>query len=217
MLTFRLDEALGDAPTVLALGAHSDDIEIGCAGTILRLAELAPAARVHWVVLSGIGARGEEARASAANLLPDFASSTVVVEEFRDGFLPYHGAAVKDLFEALKSDVSPDLILTHQRDDLHQDHRLVCELTWNTFRDHLILEYEVPKYDGDFGSPNVFVEISDELAERKLGALREHFSSQHGKRWFTDDVFRAVLRLRGMESGSQTGLAEGFYGRKILL
>ena len=174
-------------------------------------------ARVHWVVLSGIGARGEEARASAADLLSSFASSTVVVEEFRDGFLPYHGAAVKDLFEALKTDVSPDLILTHQRDDLHQDHRLVCELTWNTFRDHLILEYEVPKYDGDFGSPNVFVEISEELAERKLRTLREHFSSQHGKRWFTDDVFQAVLRLRGMEAGSQTGLAEGFYGRKILL
>ena len=213
MLTLRLDAAVGDAPTVLAVGAHSDDIEIGCAGTILRLAELAPrrARPLGRAQRDRRARRGGEGK--RRDLLSSFASSTVVVEEFRDGFLPYHGAAVKDLFEALKNEVSPDLILTHQRNDLHQDHRLVCELTWNTFRDHLILEYEVPKYDGDFGSPNVFVEISDDLAERKLRTLREHFSSQHGKRWFTDDVFQAVLRLgvwnRALRRGSPKASTAG--------
>jgi LmbE family N-acetylglucosaminyl deacetylase len=217
MLPFRLDLAARDSFDVLVLGAHADDIEIGCGGTVLRLAEVVPSARVHWVVLSGDGVRTKEAEASAAEFVGGFAGSTVVVERFRDGFFPYDGGAVKDFFETLKKEVSPDLVLTHQRADLHQDHRLVCELTWNTFRDHLILEYEVPKYDGDMGRPNAFVHISEELAARKVRAIGEHFSSQLEKRWFTDDLFYAMLRLRGMESNSPTGLAEAFYARKIVL
>jgi len=218
MLSLRLDEAASDGQlTILALGAHADDIEIGCGGTILRLAELAPAAHVHWVVLSGGAERAAEARASATDFLSGFASSNVVVEGFRDGFFPYTGAGVKDFFEGLKAELSPDLILTHQRADLHQDHRLTCELTWNTFRDHLILEYEVPKYDGDFGSPNLFVHVSEELAERKVRTILARFSSQHDRQWFTEDLFHAALRLRGMESNSPSGRAEGFYCRKLVL
>ena len=218
MLPLRLDLPTGDRGlTILALGAHADDIEIGCGATILRLAELAPASVVHWVVFSGDGTRAQEAEASAAEFLGGFASSQVVLRQFRDGYLPYEGGAVKDVFESLKAEVLPDLVLTHQRDDLHQDHRLVCELTWNTFRDHLVLEYEVPKYDGDVGRPNVFVHVSEELAARKVQALRAHFSSQLDKRWFTDDLFGAMLRLRGMEPNSPSGLAEAFYGRKVVL
>src|SRR5262249_53236814 len=202
---------------ILALGAHADDIEIGCGGTILRLAEIAPGAHVHWIVLSGDTDRAREARASAADFLSGFASSQVVVESFRDGFFPYSGGEVKDYFEALKAELSPDLILTHQRQDLHQDHRLTCELTWNTFRDHLILEYEVPKYDGDFGSPNLFVHLSEKLADRKVQTILGHFSSQHERQWFTEDLFLAALRLRGMESNSPSQRAEGFYCRKLVL
>jgi LmbE family N-acetylglucosaminyl deacetylase len=218
MLSLRLDEAARDGQlTILALGAHADDIEIGCGGTILRLAEIAPEAHVHWVVLSGGSERAAEARASAADFLSVFSSSQVVVESFRDGFFPYSGTEVKDFFETLKADLSPDLILTHQREDLHQDHRLACELTWNTFRDHLILEYEVPKYDGDFGSPNLFVHLSEEAADRKVRTILEHFPSQHDRQWFTEDVFHAVLRLRGMESNAPSRRAEGFYCRKLVL
>jgi LmbE family N-acetylglucosaminyl deacetylase len=218
MLPLRLDPAALDGGfTLLVLGAHADDIEIGCGGTILRLAEMVPSAHVHWIVLSGDGERGAEAEASATDSLGDFASSKVAIERFRDGFFPYDGGAVKEYFETLKTEVSPDLVLTHQRADLHQDHRLVCELTWNTFRDQLVLEYEVPKWDGDFGSPNVFVPISEELAERKVQTLLRHFSSQRDKAWFTKDLFYATLRLRGMESNAASGLAEGFYGRKVVL
>ena len=218
MLSLQLDQAVHDRGfTVLALGAHSDDIEIGCGGTILRLAELAPSARVHWVVLSGGGERAEEAKASASAFLGGFASSSAVVESFRDGFFPYVGGGVKEFFEHLKAELSPDLILTHQRGDLHQDHRHVCELTWNTFRDHLILEYEIPKYDGDLGSPNLFVHLSEEIAERKVKAILDHFSSQHDRRWFTQDLFLATLRLRGMESNSPSRFAEAFYCRKLVL
>jgi LmbE family N-acetylglucosaminyl deacetylase len=218
MLSLRLDEAVQNGHlTILALGAHADDIEIGCGGTIMRLAELAPAANVHWVVLSGSAERAQEARASAADFLGGFASSRVVLETFRDGFFPYSGGEVKEFFEGLKAELSPDLILTHHRGDLHQDHRLVCELTWNTFRDHLILEYEVPKYDGDFGSPNFFVHLSEEIAAQKVGAILRHFSTQHDRRWFTEDLFLASLRLRGMESNAPSQRAEAFYCRKLVL
>jgi len=218
MLSLRLDEAAQDGQlTILALGAHADDIEIGCGGTILRLAEIAPSAHVYWVVLSGSAERAREARASAADFLGAFASSRVIIETFRDGFFPYTGADVKDFFEALKTELSPDLILTHHRADLHQDHRLVCELTWNTFRDHLILEYEVPKYDGDFGSPNFFVHLSEEVATRKVQAILEHFSTQHDRQWFTEDLFLASLCLRGMESNAPSQRAEAFYCRKLVL
>ena len=217
MLPLRLNDAAHGPLTVLVLGAHADDIEIGCGGTLLRLAEEHPEASVYWIVLSASGGRDPQARASADEFLAGFSTSSVVVEEFRDGFFPYLGPAVKDWFENLKTELSPDLIFTHHRHDVHQDHRLVCELTWNTFRDHLILEYEIPKYDGDFGSPNLFVPLSRSLARRKVDALLGHFPSQRSRRWFTEDLFEAVMRVRGMESNAAEGLAEAFYCRKLVL
>lgn len=201
---------------ILAIGSHADDIEIGCGGTLLRLAAEHPELEVHWVVLSAAGQRADEARAGAREFLRGVAESHVSVESFRDSFFRY-GGEVKEYFETLKSRVSPDLVLTHHGTDLHQDHRLVAELTWNTFRDHLILEYEIPKYDGDLGSPNVFVALDPDTAGRKVGLLLESFPSQHEKRWFREDVFLALMRLRGMEANSTSDLAEGFYARKLVL
>jgi LmbE family N-acetylglucosaminyl deacetylase len=216
MLGLRFDVADGTAPAVLALGAHADDIEIGCGGTLLRLAAEYPELEVHWVVLSGSPERAAEARASADAYLAGIAKRRIVTETFRDGFFPYEGASVKEFFERLKGEVSPDLILTHRRGDLHQDHRLVAELTWNTFRNHLILEYEIPKYDGDLGTPNFFVHLDDEICDRKTALLMEHFASQRDHRWFTEDLFRSLLRLRGMESNAPSGKAEGFYNHKAV-
>jgi LmbE family N-acetylglucosaminyl deacetylase len=209
---------LGDAPSlrVLAIGSHADDVEIGCGGALLRLAAERPGLEVHWVVLSASAERAEEARASAARFLEGVAVSDVAVEAFRDAFFRY-GGEVKEYFEALKGRVSPDLILTHHGSDLHQDHRLVAELTWNTFRDHLILEYEIPKYDADLGSPNLFVHLDEATARRKVELLLESFPSQRSRPWFTDDLFMALMRLRGMESSSPSGLAEGFHVRKAAL
>jgi LmbE family N-acetylglucosaminyl deacetylase len=216
VLTLGLGTGGATALEVLALGAHSDDIEIGCGGTLLRLAQAVPQLKVTWVVLSAAGDRGDEARAGAEAFLQGAAEAEIEVERFQDAFFRY-GPAVKEYFERLKAKVSPDLILTHHGSDLHQDHRLVAELTWNTFRDHLILEYEIPKYDGDLGSPNVFVHLDDEVCRRKVEALLGSFPSQAGKPWFDEDVFRALLRLRGMESRSPSRLAEAFYGRKLVL
>jgi LmbE family N-acetylglucosaminyl deacetylase len=199
---------------VLALGAHPDDIEIGCGGTILRLVAEGRSLEVLWVVFCSTPERGAEARASARAFLEGVPSAKVVVRDYRDGFLPYSGAAVKDEFEALKREFSPDLVLTHYRQDRHQDHRLVSDLTWNTWRDHFILEYEIPKYDGDLGSPNFFSLLPAATVDRKIGLLLEHFPSQKGRAWFTADLFRAVARLRGMESAAPHGVAEAFYCRK---
>jgi LmbE family N-acetylglucosaminyl deacetylase len=202
---------------VLAVGAHADDIEIGCGGTILRLVAERQGLTVDWVVLSGAGDRGAEAADSAAAFLDGAAERRVVVERFRDGFFPYDGAAVKQRFERLKSEVDPDVVFTHRLEDRHQDHRLVAELTWNTFRDHLILEYEIPKYEGDLGQPNLFVPLAAELCERKVELLRKGFPSQAGRDWFTDDTFWAQLRLRGLESRSPSRYAEAFGARKLVL
>jgi LmbE family N-acetylglucosaminyl deacetylase len=199
---------------ILALGAHPDDIEIGCGGTILRLVAEHRRLEVLWVVFSSTAERAAEARASAAAFLEGALTTKVVIRDYRDGFLPYSSLAVKDEFEALKSEFSPDLVFTHYRHDRHQDHRLVSDLTWNTWRDHFILEYEIPKYDGDFGSPNFFACLPAPTLDRKIGLLLKHFASQAGKAWFTADLFRAVARIRGMESAAPEGLAEGFYGRK---
>lgn len=215
MRALRLPGAEGARLRVLALGCHSDDIEIGAGGTMLRLHEAYGDLEVHWVVLSAHGPRRDEARASADDLLPG-AALTVDLHEFRDGYFPYEGGRVKDVFEALKAAPMPDLILTHHRQDLHQDHRLVCELTWNTFRDHLILEYEIPKYDADLGQPNVFVPVTEAHARRKVEVLLRHFGSQRSKHWFTEDLFVGVMRLRGSECRSPTGYAEAFHGRKLL-
>jgi LmbE family N-acetylglucosaminyl deacetylase len=199
---------------VLALGAHADDIEIGCGGTLLRLLPTWRDVEVAWVVFCSTPERAREARASAAAFLHGVVRSHVVIHEHRDGFLPYSGAQVKDAFEALKREFSPDLVLTHHREDRHQDHRLVSELTWNTWRDHLILEYEIPKYDGDLGAPNVFSLLPAATLERKIALVLEHFRSQAGKHWFTADLLRALPRIRGMECAAPDGFAEGFYCRK---
>jgi LmbE family N-acetylglucosaminyl deacetylase len=200
---------------VLALGCHSDDIEIGCGATLLALTRARPDVEVTWVVLGADGDRANEARASAARFLETAKRAEVFTHGFRDGFFPYVGAEVKDVFEALKATVDPQLVLTHTRFDLHQDHRLVCELTWNTFRDHLILEYEVPKYDGDLATPNLFVPITRELAEEKARLVFEAFRTQSEKHWFEPEVFLGLMRLRGMESRSPSGYAEAFTCRKL--
>lgn len=217
MLRLALDSETTPLRRLLAVGCHADDIEIGCGGTILELTRSHPGLHVTWVVLSAHGQRADEARASASSFL---AAATGGVDvrtyDFRDGFLPYLGLQVKEVFESLKP-VHPDVVLTHTRFDLHQDHRLACELTWNTFRDHLILEYEVPKYDGDLGAPNVFVPLDEEVVEEKLRLLRLHFGSQSGKHWFDDELFRGLMRLRGMEARSPSRFAEAFICRKLAL
>lgn len=217
MLGFRLNVTPDKPLQVLCLGAHSDDIEIGCGGTILKLIAEYPRAAVHWVVFGAAGQRTQEAAASAKDFLRSAETKQVVIKDFKDGFFPYNGALIKEYFEQLKQEISPDIIFTHTRHDLHQDHRLICELTWNTFRDHLILEYEIPKYDGDLGAPNFFVHLDVETCERKVNYLMEHFQTQQNKDWFTGDTFFALLRLRGMESRSPSKFAEGFYSRKAVI
>jgi LmbE family N-acetylglucosaminyl deacetylase len=208
----------GRAPErVLCLGAHCDDIEIGCSGTILKLIGAHPEVSVTWVVMGSTEVRAQEALESAHALLAPVRKKNVVIKSFRDGFFPYVGGEIKTHFEELKRELTPDLIFTHYRHDLHQDHRLMSELTWNTFRDHLILEYEIPKYDGDLGSPNVFVHLDEALCRRKIDNVLGSFRSQADKRWFTEDLFRAMLRLRGMESNAPSGFAEAFYCRKAVL
>ena len=203
--------------TILCLGAHCDDIEIGCGATLLTLLNRYTNVHVHWHVLTSTPARAEEAQAAASDFCAGAASASITVHEFRDGYLPYEGAAIKDTFEAIKPTVSPDLIFTHYRSDAHQDHRLISELTWNTFREHQILEYEIPKWDGDLGRPSVFVDIDPVHAARKIELLQQHYNSQQRKHWFTDDLFHSLMRLRGMESHSPTQLAEAFYAHKLKL
>jgi LmbE family N-acetylglucosaminyl deacetylase len=206
----------GGPRRLLAIGAHCDDIEIGCGGTLLRLVGEHPDLEVRWVVFCSTPERAREARASAAAFLRRVVKAEVTVGDHRDGYLPHSGAAVKDEFEALKRNYSPDLILTHYRHDLHQDHRLVSELTWNTWRNHMILEYEIPKYDGDLGVPNFFSPMPAATMERKIELLLEQFPSQSGKPWFTADLFRGLARIRGMECVAPEGLAEAFYCRKAV-
>jgi LmbE family N-acetylglucosaminyl deacetylase len=206
----------GETFKVLCLGAHSDDIEIGCGGTILRLLEEHPAAEVCWVVLGATGPRKKEAIESANRFLAAAQNKEVITREFRDGYFPHMWAEIKDFFEELKKKNQPDLILTHYRADLHQDHRLVSELTWNTFRNHLILEYEIVKYDGDLGVPNFFVQLAEPIARKKIETILDCFKSQKDKSWFTEDTFSSILRLRGVESNSPGKYAEAFYGRKMV-
>jgi len=204
------------APAVLCLGAHSDDLEIGCGGTVLRLLHDYPKARIHWVGLSAAGDRRGEATASAEALLAGF-DACIEIAEFEDRFFPQHQAELKRFFDRLGRTLSPDLIVTHHRADLHQDHRTVAELTWETFRDHLVLEYEIPKYDGDLGQPNAFVELPREVCARKVDHLLRMFPSQTSKYWFTKETFWAMLRLRGVECRAGSGYAEAFHARKLLL
>ena len=216
MLGVRLGRASTEPLRVLLLGAHADDIEIGCGGTVLDLAQRYPRLAVHWVVLSAGPERKREAETGAARFLVRVAEREVIIEDFRDGYFPYEGGRVKDAFEALKARVAPDLVLTHYRDDAHQDHRLVAELTWNTFRDHLVLEYEVPKFDPEIGAPNVFVPLPDALADAKVQHILDAYPSQQTRPWFTADTFRAVMRLRGVQARAPR-YAEAFYCRKAVL
>jgi len=217
MISLTLDQKRAGPPEILCLGAHSDDIEIGCGGTVLRLVRQYPGCILHWVVFSAIGARADEARRGAELFGCGADLREPLLKTFRDSFMPFVGAEVKAVFEELKQTVSPDLILTHRgRDDAHQDHRLIAELTWNTFRDHFILEYEIPKYDGDMGQPNFFVPLDKEPCERKVQYLMEVFESQRRKRWFEPDTFLGLMRLRGMECNAPSGYAEAFYCRKLV-
>ena len=213
----RLQLQQSEAPLkILCLGAHSDDIEIGCGGSILRLLSEHQGVDITWVVFSSNHEREQEARHSAELFLHQAARKDVIIEHFRDGFFPFDGAKIKDFFESLKH-LSPDIIFSHSRKDAHQDHRLLAELTWNTFRNHLVLEYEIPKYDGDLGQPNFFVPLDQEVYEKKVGYLMEAFKTQRGKRWFEKETFLALMRLRGMECNAPSGYAEGFYSRKLVI
>jgi LmbE family N-acetylglucosaminyl deacetylase len=202
---------------VLCLGAHCDDIEIGCGGTILHWIARQKVARVDWAVFSSDDIRGAEAARSAEVFLAGAPQKNVELYTFADGFFPYAGADLKTAFEALKREIDPDVIFTHHRDDQHQDHRLVAELTWNTWRRHLILEYEIPKYDGNPFSPNVYVPLDEGVVRRKVETVTEVFASQQSKHWFAPDTFMATLRLRGVECASPTRFAEAFVGRKVTL
>jgi len=203
---------------ILCLGSHCDDIEIGCGGTLLKLIEdLRGRVIVHWVVFSSTPDREAEARQSAEAFLKRAKSKIVIIRDFADSFFPYNGGEIKKYMHQLSRDVSPDLIFTHYAKDLHQDHRLISELTWNAFRDHCILEYEIPKYDGDLGSPNVFVPLKESICRDKMTHIFRYFKSQRRRSWFTKETFLSLQRLRGVECNASSGYAEAFYCRKIVL
>jgi LmbE family N-acetylglucosaminyl deacetylase len=216
MLPIHLFKDADSPQRVLCLGAHSDDIEIGCGGTILQLFSSRRNLEVCWVVFSSGGEREREALASAGLFLAQAKQKEIIVKNFRDGFFPYDGAKIKEFFEDLKEHVSPDLIFTHFRDDRHQDHRTICDLTWNTWRNHLILEYEIPKYDGDLGSPNCFVPLRQDICNLKIKYICDVFQTQSNKAWLTEDTFQAILRLRGIECAAPDNYAEAFYCRKLV-
>lgn len=202
---------------VLCVGAHADDIEIGAGGTLLSLLQKVPDLEIIWAVASAPGPRGDEARASAQAYLGKDRPSNILVGNFRESFFPDQWTAIKQWFEELRRQGEPDVIFTHFRNDRHQDHRVLSDLAWNTFRNHLILEYEILKYDGDLGTPNLFVPLDPAIAERKIELLMRHFVSQTSKHWFTPDTFSALHRLRGVECASPSGLAEAFFARKVVL
>lgn len=216
MLPLNLGRPGGAPPRFLFLGAHSDDIELGCGGAVLTLLARHPGSRVSWVVFSATGVRAAEAKASAADFLAGAGERDVRTLEFAESFFPYDGAAIKRAFEALKP-IEPDVVFTHCRHDLHQDHRLLSELAWNTFRNQLILEYEIPKYEGDLGQPGVFVALEREVAVRKCELIRRHFVSQRSRHWFDPELFMGLMRIRGMECRAPAGFAEAFHGRKLVI
>ena len=217
MQHFPLDTNLPGNAEIMCIGAHSDDIEIGAGGTLTKLLRKRRDLSVSWIVCTANGVREQEAQDSARQLLANASSNRIIVEKFRNGYFPYVGAEIKEFFETLKSLPKPHIILTHCRHDLHQVHRVISELTWNTFRDHCILEYEIPKFDGDLRTPNTYVTLSKDDLTAKIDALMTNFSSQRDKPWFTTETFESLARLRGNECNSKTGLAEGFYTRKLIL
>lgn len=208
---------VGSMRRVLCLGAHSDDIEIGAGGTLLKLIGDVPDLEICWVVFSAPGPRAEEAGQSAEEFLDGVAHKQVKIGSFRESYFPSEWASIKEWFEEIRARFDPDVVFTHYRDDRHQDHQVLADLTWNTFRNHLILEYELLKYDGDLGQPNIFVPLSEQLSVRKRSLLLKHFKTQLTKHWFTSDTFAAMHRIRGIECASDTGLAEAFYCRKLVL
>ncbi len=212
-LSFAAEEPL----RVLCLGAHSDDIEIGCGGTLIQLLKKQPNCEVIWVVLAANEEREREARKSAELYLANVYQKKIAIEHFRDSFFPSQSEALKEFFETLKPLINPDIIFTHYGKDLHQDHRKICDLTWNTFRNHMIVEYEILKYDGDIGTPNLFVAIEKKTCREKLHRLNECFHSQKENSWFDDESFMALMRIRGVECNSTTRYAEAFYCRKTVL
>ena len=208
---------LGSLRRILCLGAHSDDIEIGVGGTLLKLAKQHSDLEVWWVVFSAPGPRAEEARGSAEEFLSGVPKRHLRIGSFRESYFPSEWASIKDWFEDIRTKFDPEVVFTHYRDDRHQDHRVLSDLAWNTFRNHLILEYEIVKYDGDLGRPNLFIPLSKELSNRKVELLMKHFQTQGSRHWFTRDTFDAMLRIRGIECASKTGRAEAFYSRKMVL
>ena len=218
MLSINLKKDIKSPLRILCLGAHSDDIEIGCGGTILKLAEqYHHHLEIVWVVFSAHGEREQEAQQSADAFLKDVKQKRIFIYKHKDGFFPFTGIEIKESFEAIKKEFSPDIVFTHYRNDRHQDHRLISDLTWNTFRNHLILEYEIPKYDGDFGSPNFFMSLDEKTCKRRNKLIIRYFQTQKEKHWLTEETLISILRLRGIESGRSSRYAEGFFCRKITL
>jgi len=217
MLKLQLPIEKDQPLKILCLGAHSDDIEIGCGGTILRLLSEYGDVEFYWVVLGSSGKRDGEAVTSANRFLAGAKKKKIIIKNFKESFFPYIGGEIKKFFEKIKKQVTPDIIFTHYRNDLHQDHRLISELTWNTFRDHLILEYEIIKYDGDLGSPNLFVHLGEATCQKKIRLIMESFKSQKNRDWFTPDAFLSILRIRGIECRAPEKYAEAFYCRKLVL
>jgi len=203
--------------TILCIGAHCDDIEIGCGGTILRLLAEHPGSSVHWVVLASNPRRADEAQAAADAFLEGAGHRTVEVKTFRESYFPYVGAEIKDYFETLAAACDPHLIFSHYHLDRHQDHRVVSELTWNTFRNHLIAEYEIPKYEGDLDRPNTYVALTRAHADRKVDLLMKCFPSQASRRWFKAETFHSLMIVRGNEAVAAEGRAEAFHVRKLVV
>jgi LmbE family N-acetylglucosaminyl deacetylase len=216
MLSLSFPQSSSRQPLrVLCLGAHCDDIDIGCGGTLLKLLAEQRRVEVTWVSFSAAGPRGVELKASARRFLRKAQRSEVITYDFRDSFFPAQYQAVKEAFVALRKRVDADVVFTHERDDLHQDHRIVSELTWNAFRNHLVLEYEIPKYDGGLTTPNAYVPLDAGHVEGKVRALMSCYRSQLARSWFTPETFRALMRIRGIEAGC--AWAEGFHANKLCL
>ena len=214
-LTLPVDR---EAPlNVLCLGAHADDIEIGCGGTLLQLLADRPNVHVTWVVFSAAGEREREALAGAEHFLGKAAGRRVITQKFRDGYFPWQGAEIKEFIEGIKRETDPHVVFTHYRHDRHQDHRTISDLTWNSWRRHVVLEYEIPKYDGDLGAPNCFMPLTREVCERKAALICEVFRSQADKTWLEKDTFEALMRLRGLECAAPEKRAEAFHCRKFVL
>lgn len=216
MIGLQLPADLRD-PVVLCLGAHCDDIEIGCAGTLMTLSERHPLLKMHWVVFTAEGQREAETRAAAQLLARRPDQITVDVHALPPSWLPTRWSEAKEIMEGVRRRWQPHLVFTHRLEDRHQDHRTIAELTWNSFRDHLVLEYEISKYEGDLGQPNLYVPLSRRVAEAKVNMLMQCFPSQHGHDWFDADTFNGLMRLRGLECRAPERYAEAFHARKLIL